>query len=260
MKLKLLTVPQVLLSFLAVATAGQAQFTLFEESFESGNLSQWTGKLGLPHHGEIVTDPLNPLNHVLTFTDVNAAGDIFSASKIAVDELPRRFILSFNFLGLPIGGVPPSEYGGFAGVTTDPDGALAHYWLAGTYLPALNVPAAVATVLTADGGWHHYEVDFTEVVKANGLTSFQLMLEDWYDRGSIPGDVYFDNVRLAAPVDIEQVVPCAGPLLGGRWKSHGQYVASVVEVVEAYVGKALLTEEEAQTIIAAAARTGCGNK
>jgi len=54
-----------------------------------------------------------------------------------------------------------------------------------------------------------------------------------YDRGSIPGDVYFDNVRLAAPLDIEQLVPCAGPLSGGRWKSHGQYVASVVEVVEA---------------------------
>src|SRR5262245_34052813 len=128
MRLKLLTAPRMLLlPLLAVATAGHAQFTLFEENFEGGDLNQWTGKLGLPHHGQIVADPLNPLNHVFTLTDVNAAGDIFSAARIPVDALPRRFILSFNFLGLAIGGVPPSEYGGFAGVTTDPDGVLPHY-------------------------------------------------------------------------------------------------------------------------------------
>ena len=258
MKQKSLTLPGLLLILLAVATPVRAQFTLFEDSFESGNLNQWIGKLGLPHHGQIVTDPLNSANHVLTFADVNAAGDIFSASPISVDGLPRRFILSFDFLGLPIGGVPPSEYGGFAGVTTDPAGILPHYWLAGTYLPALNVPASVATVLMADGLWHHYEVDLTEVVTANSLTSFQLMLEDWYDRGSIPGDVYFDNVRLAAPLDMEQVVPCAGPLSSGTWRNHGQYVSAVVEVVEAYVESGLLTESEAETVIAAAAQSECG--
>ncbi|HEU0011855.1 MAG TPA: hypothetical protein VFT34_18720 [Verrucomicrobiae bacterium] len=260
MKQKSLMLPGVLLAFLAVAPPVRAQFTPFEDSFESGDLNQWTGKLGVPHHGQIVTDPLNSTNHVLTFTGVNAGGDIFSASPISVDVLPRRFILSFDFLGLPMGGVPPSEYGGFAGVTTDPDGILPHYWLAGTYLPALNVPASVATVLMADGLWHHYEVDFTEVVTANSLTSFQLMLEDWFDRGSIPGDVYFDNVRLAVPLDFEQFVPCAGPLSGGTWKNHGQYVSAVVEVVEAYVEDGLLTESEAETVIAATALSGCGRK
>ena len=260
MNQKSLPLTGLLLMLLAVATPVRAQFTLFEERFESGNLNQWTGKAGLPHHGQIVTDPLNSINHVLTFSDVNAAGDIFSASRISVDGLPRRFILSFDFLGLPIDGVPPSEYGGFTGVTTDPAGVLPHYWLAGTYLPALNVPAPVATVLTADGLWHHYEVDFTEVVVANGLTSFQLMLEDWYDRGSIPGDVYFDNVRLAAPLDIEQRVPCAGPLSGGTWKNHGEYVSSVVEVVKTYVQNGLLTEREAETVIATAANSECGRK
>src|SRR5207247_8693680 len=112
--------------------------------------------------------------------------DIFSAAPISVDALPRRFILSFDFLGLPIGGVAPSEYGGFAGVTTDPDGVLPHYWLAGTYLPALNVPTSVATALTADGQWHHHEVAFTEVVMAKHLTSFRLTRAPASDRARPP--------------------------------------------------------------------------
>jgi len=260
MKLKAFTLPGLLLTLLALATPVRAQFRLFADSFESGNLSQWTGKLGLPHHGQIVTDPLDPANHVLTFADVNAAGDVFSASSIPVDGLPRRFILSFDFLALPIGGVAPSEYGGFAGVTTDPDGVLPHYWLAGTYLSAINVPAPVATVLAVDGLWHHYDVDFTQVVMANSLTSFRIMLEDWYDRGSIPGDVYFDNVRLTAPLDLEQLVPCDGPLSGRKWKNHGQYMSAVVEVVEGYVQNGLLTGRAAESVIAASARSGCGTK
>jgi len=260
MKLKSFALPGLMLTLLALATPVRAQFRLFADNIESGNLNQWIGKLGLPHHGQIVTDPLNAANHVLTFTDVNAAGDIFSASPISVDGVPRHFILSFDFLALPIGGVAPSEYGGFAGITTDPDGVLPHYWLAGTYQAAIYVPASVATVLAADGLWHHYDVDFTEVVMANSLTTFQIMLEDWYDRGSIPGDVYFDNVRLTAPLDLEQVVPCAGPRSGGTWRNHGQYVSAVVEVVEGYVESGLLTGREAERVIATTALSGCGRK
>src|SRR5258707_919245 len=118
----------LLMGFLITTGPTHGQ-VLFSDNFESGNLDQWIGKLGLPHQGQIVTDPLRPTNHVLTFTGVNAAGDIFNASPISLAGLPQPLILSFDFLGLPLGGVPPSEYGGFAGVTTDPNGALPHYWL-----------------------------------------------------------------------------------------------------------------------------------
>ena len=181
---------------LVFAIPASAQVTVFEDAFESGNLSQWIGQFGTPHHhGQIVADPLNPANHVLTFTAVSAAGDIFSASRIPALG-GRRFVLSFDFLALPIEEVPPGEYGGFAGITTDPFGVLPHYWLAGTYAPALNVPGSVATVLATDARWHHYEIDFTDIIASNSVLSFQVMLEDWYDRGSIPGDIYFDNLRL----------------------------------------------------------------
>jgi len=176
-------------------TAVDGGVIIFQDTFESGNLNQWTGKFGPAHQGRIVSDPLNPGNHVLTFTGVNAAGDIFNASRIPVLGT-QRFVLSFDFLALSASGTPPREYGGFAGITTDPRGYLPHYWLAGTYFPALNVPASVATVLATDGQWHHYEVDFTEILASNHIWSFQVMLEDWYDRGSVPGDIYFDNVRV----------------------------------------------------------------
>ncbi len=181
---------------LASATVARAQVAVFEDSFESGNLAQWTGQFGAAHHGQIVTDPLNAANHVLTFTGVNAAGDIFSRVAIPANTAAGRYVLSFDFLALPIGGVTPSEYGGFAGVATAPGFVYPAYWVGGTYAPALNVPSSVATVLATDGQWHHYEIDFTEIIPLDSIYTFNVMLEDWYDRGSIPGDVYFDNVRV----------------------------------------------------------------
>jgi hypothetical protein len=194
---------------IALATARGSQITVFEDTFESSNLSQWIGQAGTPHHGQIVADPLNPANHVLTFTTVNSAGDTFSAASIPASTSSRRYILSFDFLALPLVTIPPVEYGGFAGIKTAPGWGLPHYWVAGTYLPALNVPASVATVLSTDGRWHHYEIDFTEIISSNSMLAFQVMLEDWYDRGSIPGDVYFDNVRVLVelvPASLDQLV------------------------------------------------------
>jgi hypothetical protein len=53
------------------ATASSA--TLFQEDFESG-LSQWTSN----QSGIVVIDPLQSANHVLTFTSLGSAGDIFA--------------------------------------------------------------------------------------------------------------------------------------------------------------------------------------
>jgi len=49
---------------------------IFEDHFES-DLSQWTGQGGGTHHGLIVQDPLRSGNNVLTFTALNAGGDIY---------------------------------------------------------------------------------------------------------------------------------------------------------------------------------------
>ena len=253
----------ILAGLLSLAMAGPVRGQqLFADDFESGNLNQWTGKLGLPHHGQLVSDPLSPTNHVLTFTQVATGGDIFNVSVIALSARSQPIILSFDFLGLSTEPMPPMEFGGFAGITTDPDGRSPHYWLAGTFPPALNVPSPVATTLTADGKWHHYVIDFTSVVLSNELTAIQVMLEDWSDRLGVPGDVYFDNVRLVAggALAIEQLVPCAGPITGGRWKRHGEYVFATVQAVKVYLERGLLTAEEGEEIVVGAARSDCGKR
>jgi hypothetical protein len=198
MRRQLLTLASGIIIILAAATPIHAQLTLFEENFESGNLDQWTGQFGGPHSGHIVPDPLNGANQVLSFTAVDSSGDIFGATPVSLIGVPQRFSLVFDFLGLSIGGIPPAANGGFAGIAVVPGFTFPHYWGAGTYLPALNVPPSAATLLVPDGQWHHYEVDFTEVVTANNLTSIHPMLEDFSGLGSMPGDVYFDNVQLVA--------------------------------------------------------------
>ena len=70
---KIIVVLSALVLLMLSASTTSAQITVFEDTFEAGNLDQWTGKLGPEHHGQIVADPLNPQNHVLTFTGVNAA-------------------------------------------------------------------------------------------------------------------------------------------------------------------------------------------
>lgn len=114
---------------LVVSTSlAQAQ-TLFSEDFE-GDLSQWVGKGSGLHHGIIVENPLRPGNHVLTFTALNAAGDIFG-SEVSVTP-GQKLVLSFEYLGIPTLGGNLGNLGGFIGFAEDTPGG--HRWLAGTVL------------------------------------------------------------------------------------------------------------------------------
>ena len=241
----------------AAANHCHADVILFQDNFESGNLDKWIGKSGGPHQGQIVADPLNPANHVLTFTGVNFAGDLFSATPLDVSR-PRHYILRFDFLGIP----STVENGGFIGIAPAPISE-PQIWLGGTFGPALTAPPSVATILVADGHWHHYEIDFTAVIEANALTEILLALEDWFDRGSVPGDAFFDNIQAVGVLDTSSILaqtPCDGPAPGQKWKNHGAYVSIVSKVVETYLDANLITEAEASEIIAAAGSSACGKK
>lgn len=68
---------------------------------------------------------------------------------------------------------------------------------------------------------------------------------------------------MAAPVNnlapsIEQLVPCDGPVDGGRWRNHGQYVSAVADAVNRLANDGLLTRREGKAIVADAARSDCG--
>jgi hypothetical protein len=59
---------------------------------------------------------------------------------------------------------------------------------------------------------------------------------------------------------IDQLVPCDGPITGGAWKNHGQYVSTVREVAEAFQTLGLITVEQRDAAVQAAARSACGGK
>ena len=59
---------------------------------------------------------------------------------------------------------------------------------------------------------------------------------------------------------IDQLAPCSGPASGGTWKNHGQYVSTVAHAAEAFVAEGLISVEQADEIIANAARSNCGTK
>ena len=168
---------------------------LFEDKFESGNLDQWTGDVHGPHHGQIVADPLKAGNRVLTFTELDANGDVFSAAPIWLKEGNRQYIVSFDYLGLAQPGSLPGNLGGFLGIATSVDlWQEGRFWLGGTDPSGINT--AMGVQLEDDGAWHHYEIDITPLVEQEAITEVHLMVEDWRDIGGVPGDVYFDNIQL----------------------------------------------------------------
>ena len=57
---------------------------------------------------------------------------------------------------------------------------------------------------------------------------------------------------------IEQLVPCAGPLSGGRWKNRGEYVSAMSKTAAQFVAQGLITVRAKGAIISAAARSDCG--
>jgi hypothetical protein len=52
---------------------------------------------------------------------------------------------------------------------------------------------------------------------------------------------------------LEQLVPCDGP-----WKNHGQYVSAIAHASKEFVEQGLITEQQQEDIISAAARSDCG--
>jgi hypothetical protein len=59
---------------------------------------------------------------------------------------------------------------------------------------------------------------------------------------------------------IDQLAPCEGPISGGKWMNHGQYVSTIAHVTEAFLNLGLITEAQADAIVAQAAQSDCGSK
>ena len=178
--------------------ASPQDMVLFTEGFE-GDMSHWIGQSGGAHSGAIVPDPLNPANHVITFTALADVGDIFST------EVPSYhafvYFLRFDYLGLPKDGTPDANTGGRIGIAQDSPGSTS-FWLAAT----IDEPC-IQQELIDDGTWHSYVLFFfPECVPEIALGNFRVMVEDWCGRPpempkGVSGDAFFDNIQ----VDIHEV-------------------------------------------------------
>ena len=181
------------------AALARAQSSSFFEDFE-GDLSQWIAKSS-SHQGIIVEDPLRPGNHVMTFMEVTAGGDMFGPEVTAI--LGRTHILSFEYLGLPSLGGIPGDLGGTLGIAESTPGR--HRWLAGT----TSCCHVEEDLLIDDGQWHTYvmEIDVFATGVPGQFTDFsqvpprddtiRIMLQDFNESLGVAGDVFFDNIVLA---------------------------------------------------------------
>ena len=184
----------VLLSLFLVLSAVLSSAQTFHDDFEFG-LVQWTGKSGGPHHGIVVADPLNPANHVLSFDATVNTGDIFSP-EIAV-SLGSSYILSFDYLGVPVLGTPADDTGGMIGISNGTPGDDLR-WFAGT----IDDNYIVLEVID-DGQWHSYSITFDAYAELSIPSgTLRITLEDWDGAAcvactpGVSGDAFFDNVRL----------------------------------------------------------------
>lgn len=57
---------------------------------------------------------------------------------------------------------------------------------------------------------------------------------------------------------VAQLVPCAGPKGGGTWSNHGDYVAELTKIANAFLAAGLITQAEKEAMIAAGASASCG--
>jgi len=163
-----------------------SQAVLFDEDFES-DLSSW-GVLG---HGVLVADPLAPSNQVLSFTQTNAGGDMWSI-PLAVD-LSSTYVLSFRYLGNAGG----EDTGGYLWLWDPEQGypVVSPTW--GTQ------PENSQFELIDDGAWHLYQHEFTIAEIFDSSSGYiQVVVEDWNGSAgvnpppNIAGDAFFDDIQI----------------------------------------------------------------
>jgi hypothetical protein len=57
---------------------------------------------------------------------------------------------------------------------------------------------------------------------------------------------------------IAQLAPCSGPLSGGLWRNHGDYLSAVQRVADDFHSAGLIAPNQKTIVLRAAARSSCG--
>jgi hypothetical protein len=115
--------------------------------------------------------------------------------------------------------------------------------------------------LTASGA----QSQFYSVVLDDLVFASSPAISDSDDDGVPDAEDECPNTPPGAIVDghgcsIEQLVPCAGPRPGGSWKNHGQYVSALARAAQEFLALGLISQEQKDDLVTAAAKSTCGKK
>ncbi len=221
----------------------------------------------------------NVLTTIGTFGE--GAGGLEAPADVVIDSRQRLFVSSTNGSKLEIFGVGPYFDGElyapgrltFRGPSFDARAATSitlYLEVPGYRLEGISPPAVVANgtasaisaiVGDVDGNGIDdlaltFGADLLQTFPATGTATITV-------RGSV-GALRFEEtagVKLASFGDpIAQRCPCAGPVSGGEWKNHGQYVTCVVDIANTLFQRGLITFAELGALKQDAAASSCGRK
>lgn len=160
--------------FLTLGLGAAQAGLIFQDNFENG-LAKWSPV----QSGQIVNDPFNGSNKVLSFRSEGSGGDTFTTQPYMAGG---SYYLSFDVLGTCAN--PGGNCGAFIGIDQFPGGEI---WIAGD-----NTYSPVSYRMVNNGSWQHFEFAFT----ANVNGTFRLKVEDFVS-GAAAGDVFFDNICIS---------------------------------------------------------------
>jgi hypothetical protein len=167
-----------------VPVSPRAREVHFYDDFES-SFALWE----ITGQGVLVGDPLNPINHALSFTGTAAGGDMWTIPLSA--DATATHLLTFRYLGNNGG----EDSGGYLWFIDPIYGNVLSCPVFGTQPDNSNWE------LVDDGQWHSYSLDFqvTDFFDPIG-GALQIVVEDWNGAAgidppdNIPGDASFYDI------------------------------------------------------------------
>jgi len=120
-----------------------------------------------------------------------------------------------------------------------------------TFYPGTNFSSLIRVVVTPQQG---YSLDNVVIGLPNPDTDGDGVLNEVDEcPNTEPGAVVDEH-----GCSLAQLVPCSGPITGGSWKNHGEYVSAISEMVKRFLAQGRVTQNEAKGIIQAASQSDCG--
>jgi len=168
---------------------------------------------------------------------------------------------------VPGGGVSDVPVGGFTGTVSSFDAVTDVLFVEMFENGTNEAPLLTFVQETANDGsaYSNAWADFQGTVRYTMLSG-SVTLENLIFFYEVPtGPDTWEQHQLAVipvrqSIRLEDLVPCSGPVGGGIWKNHGQYVSAIARASRDLLRQGLMTKQEGQAAIREAAHSSCGKK